>query len=396
MPADLQISNAILNAFIAGKQDKLAREKQAQDKVESEERAKREQEQIKIEQDRLKQQQEQFNARMAVDKAQNDLMMMQARQKLGEDYLKTGIAPEGTNVIQQVPQLPQGSDPNLAFDPNIMGNSPGFLELENAILGKIRVPTFENYVQRQGQISEAQEAPKRLTRTQVEDIKAEARKENTDAVTQRQKDLQQVKLDVEKSENQKDRIHEIELAHIKGNYGLKARQITADKIKALPTAVGDKIIAFNLLEKKVQDFKAKLEARYGDGQTGAEKFYKGMGIGGTIRDVVESFGADKDTEDIRVAAADIEADAKNMIGKFGGALTRTELNILENMAPSPNRNLTPVRARSIVNGFLLGVQNIKGEYADLYKDKLGIKGTTASPRRIRVDEKGNEINATTK
>lgn len=364
---------------MAGQQSRLQREsakqKSEQEKAELEQRKKENEERIKLGEAELKQRSDEFTAKQALEDQIHKIAILQAKQKLGEDVSETGALPEGAQLT------------GTQFDPT--GQYPTNISFEHPLLGKMTVEHPEARIFRKGQESEAIEAPKRLTRTQVADIQSETRKTVAQETIEGRKQLQEAKLEADKAEAQFKLAGDIQLAHIKGNYALKARQLTADKIKALPQAQQNKITDFNLLENKTQVLKQMLESN-----GGYERFYKGKLVGGTVADIGAAFGGDPETEKIRQLSAEIEADAKNMIGKFGGALTRTELNILENMAPSPNRNITPIRAQAIVNGFLLGVQNIKGEYADQVNRTVKPNTTTTETQtkkvnRIRVDEKGN-------
>lgn len=383
MPVDLGIGNAIINAYIAGQNQRRQKE---EFKVKSEQDAAELEERKKQHEADLKQHADEFEKTYALNKAVHDLALFRSRQEAGKDITESGIIPSDTTVTTPQFSAPEGIG-NQPIARDLTGIPKGMVEVENATLGKIRIPSHETYIKQKAEEAEAVEAPKRLTRTQVEDIKAETKKATTSEIEDNKKQLLQTKLDAEKAEQQLELKNRIEVANIKGNYALKAKQLSVEaNLKKLPQAIRDKVDNFNLLENKTQLLKEKLEKTYSDGQTGFEKFYKGKIAGGTLQNIKEAFSPDADADDIFQLSADVEADAKNLIGKFGGALTKTELDILENMAPSPNRNLTASRARAIINGFLLGVQNIKGEIADQNK-----VGQAQGPIRIKVDEKGNVI-----
>lgn len=176
MATDLSIPNSIIQAFIAGSNARREREalsyQKEQDKAQLEQRKKEQESQLNLAQQQLDEQSRQFEARQNVERANNELLMLTARQKLKQDITESGIMPEDSTITK--PEF--FSSGEFGMQPiarDLSGIPQGYLDIEHPLLGKFRLPSHETYIKQKAQDIDILEGPKRKTQQDLQEAETQ-------------------------------------------------------------------------------------------------------------------------------------------------------------------------------------------------------------------------------
>lgn len=392
MPINLDISNAIVNSFLAGQQlSKQKREEERsvrQQDIENRAREQQRAEQVKQFNEQLTENKRQFDVTQKALAMMHELEQEGQRMQLQEQVLKTGITPPGYKKVTQGQNFPVASGTG-ELDLGPTASITYQPENPESTLSSFEIGmTPEQYAERQGKLTAIQNEP--AIQGQIRIKQAEDAFKIYQDNLQYRRDLDKIRLQNEgrneaariRGQQQSDRqldapIHPDVQRDVFGlkdyNPNLTLRTAQGLKlIKPLTPAQQDKAADFADLQAQTLQLKDILEKKDPAGVSNYDKFYRGL-AGGAYAEIKGKFYDDtKEMEDARQLASTIELKAKNLIGKLGGALTANEQQLLEKSAVSPNRGLTSVRGKAILDGFLQQLQESQSNLIKGNKTKSSV------------------------
>jgi hypothetical protein len=384
--------NSVVEAFVRGRAIKDQQDARNKASEEAKARLDEEKRQFDEQQKAILDQHKADNARLdAVAELSRSMQTLQQQQQLEEHYAKYGTTSAPYQEDQSAAQ-------SVQVAPGVAGTSRTFTQgTDKNLPSSFSSVDPETAALIQGHASEIINAPKaaEAIRLKQMEIDAEDRKQQSaniakmaEATVQYQRDLAKIekqtqgRIEVENIRN-KTRMTPEERAKAALNVKLDTpldpkvqreefgldysvnntpRNLEGRKLlRPLTPTEEAKETDFSVLQTKTALLKAKLDEKIDpkdkNSQTWGERYYSGFtsGLYDEASGKFDKKGLPKKLEDIRALTSDIETTAKNLVGKFGGALTGGEQQLLEKFAPSPDFKLNYNRARSIFDNFENGL-----------------------------------------
>lgn len=387
MPVNTQVADSLISAFQAGYG---IRRQKTKDIEEAAEKVRLEKEQTRQFNEKLAQDKEQFEARQKFEQSVRDIQNLIVQNEFGKQFSETGNMPAGAKIYgyEVNPEAPD-IDARAVIEHPVLGKMTPLLPEASSRLKAQKTAIEQEPLQKRAEELEKlkQAGEERIKNLELSAKEAESKKEwenrikvagiqagatlgaaktRSDA-TIRAAEIRRGAL-LDRPIDLRDQRDVLGLKQVVPGLTMK-EAAGMNLIKPLSEQQQNKLADFTDLETQIEKLKPILE--YKDpatGKTNYEGYFAGKGAG-FVKEIKTGFRSDEGTEAIRRDLAGIQAAAKNIIGKYGGALTANEQKMLEALAPGPNFSLTPDRAKALVDGFLEQVKDLRREY---------MKGSTPS------------------
>lgn len=419
MSVDLSFGNSIIDAFRAGKQERENKEQKIKDEAFRQKQFELEKKQHE---DALAQQREQFNARQKFESHVQDIQDIIAKQKIAEDFSITGDAPADSTVTKPKYYTPSpGIEDKTNGEPIQTGEfnlSPGQVQIEHPVLGKITTLTPEARAERIGRTTAIANQPALEASIEAEKRKAGFLEASENRKAQFAKELENLKSanDIKEQEKKSNAAYRLGIDKAKimaAASGAKGKVDPADrpippkilksdfgisdysKVYTYKDMVGRKL-ATQLTVAQQNEIKA-LDAIEDQTQLlldslndpEAQKYFQGLE--GFITDKsIALHGGETDPVAAKLAAKLGKLQQVIALADFGKVIPATEKEILKSYAPTAEHHQTFESVKDKLQNMLEHAQSLKANAYQIGGSPT-IGGGEIKPKVIKFDKDGNVI-----
>lgn len=393
---NLDFGNSIVNAYMMAKQQKLERDRLAQqNQLETQK-----QQDLNSQQDKdLTERKREFDLTHAAMKALNDLQVAKESQGIGETYQSTGALPQNAKKVSDM------------YDPTGQTLQSSQYSLPSG--QTLDLPDRTAAAQENAKLAEIAETPKRATQLALQQAESDRQLKNEqlqgelrhqDRLAQFASDLQRVqqnntmRLEVAKLSNAKSEDVANILADSRKQVQDLKDEFLKDKALNLSSTQQDKFNMLDDLEKKATDFSNTIK-------NGGIKYYQGTTLSGGVNTALSGLPGyesqvvtpDGQTlKDVRTKAGALQSAIAEE--RFKSRFTPAEQTQLNTYVPTANRTEAPDSVASKLPQLIQSIQQQKQNLLRFNPQKTfpSLNPSTTSPTILQYDANGKLIAPVTK